>query len=145
MNMDRKGTIGMPVRLAVTFLILAITIPLLTDAVGEYQESTEEIRLMAGANIISDTAERTFYAGEGSAFTAEVSIGNGNRLFIGGEGADAYTIRMFCGDSDAGRIVMDRPAVRIAGDGIYISGQRTLMFECVKDSLGCAVEVSVID
>ncbi|MDN5358037.1 MAG: hypothetical protein AB7D42_00195 [Candidatus Methanomethylophilaceae archaeon] len=144
MKMDRKGMIGLPVRLAITFLILALTVPLLMGAVDDYRSGAEASALRVQAGIVSETAEKTYYAGEGGAFTAEVLIGHDNRMVIGGEGADAYTIRMFCGDDSIGRLVMDRPAVRIAGDGISISGERTLLFECVNDGRGCAVEVSVI-
>lgn len=144
MRMDRKGVIGMPVRLAVTFLILAIAVPVLMDYVEDYRDGTEASGLMVQAEVVSDTAEKTFYAGKGGVFTAEISVGNGNRLIIGGQGADAYAVRMFCGDEDVGRLVMDRPAVRIAGDGVAVSGERTLLFECVADGAGCAVEVRVI-
>ncbi len=144
MKMGRRGTIGMPVRLAVTFLILALTVPLLMGAVDDYRSDAEASGLRAQAGIVSDTAEKAYYAGEGGAFTAEVSIGHYNRIVIGGEGADAYMINIFCGDDSIGRLVMDRPAVRIAGDGISISGERTLLFECVNDGRGYAVEVSVI-
>ncbi len=144
MKMDRKGVIGMPVRLAMTFLVLALAVPVLMDSVEDYRAVTEASGLMVQAEAVSDTAEKTFYAGEGGAFTAEISVGHGNRLVIGGQGADAYTIRMFCGNEDVGRLVMDRPAVRIAGGGIAVSGEMTLLFECVDDGAGCAVEVSVI-
>jgi hypothetical protein len=144
MRMDGKGVIGMPVRLAVTFLVLAIAVPVLIGYVEDYRDGTEASVLMAQAEIVSDTAEKTFYSGEGGAFTAEISVGHGNRLVIGGQDSDAYTIRMFCGDEHVGRLVMDRPAVRIAGDGLAVSGERTLLFECVAYGIGCAVEVSVI-
>jgi len=143
MRMNRKGMIGMPVRLAVTFLILAITVPLLMGLTDDLREDVEASDLAVQANIVSETAEKAYYAGIGSAFTANISVDHNSRLIIGGEGSDAYAIRMIYGDKETGKIIMDRPLVKISNE-ISVSGVNVLMFVCVQEGNGSAVEVSVV-
>ena len=143
MRMNRKGMIGMPVRLAVTFLILAITVPLLMGVTDDLREDVGASDLMVQAGIVSETAGKAYYAGIGSAFTVNVSIDHNSRLIIGGDGSDAYTVRMIYGDKETGKIVMDRPLVKISKE-ISVSCENTLMFVCVRDGSGSAVEVSVV-
>ena len=143
MRMNREGMIGMPVRLSVTFLILAITVPLLMGLTDDFREDVEASDLAVQADIISETAEKAYYAGIGSAFTANISIDHNSRLIIGGEGSDAYAIRMICGDKETGKIIMDRPLVKISNE-ISVSGVNVLMFTCVQDGNGSAVEVSLV-
>jgi hypothetical protein len=143
MRMNRKGMIGMPVRLAITFLILAITVPLLMGVTDDLREDVEASDLAVQANIVSETAAKAYYAGIGSTFTTNVSIDHNNRLIIGGDGSDAYTIRTICGEKETGRIVMDRPLVKISTE-ISVSGVNVLMFKCVRDGSGSAVEVSLV-
>lgn len=142
MKMNRKGMIGMPIRLAITFLILAITVPLLLGVVDDLRDDVKASDLMVEADIVIKTAEKAYYAGIGSTFTANVSIDHNSRLIIGGEGSDAYTVRMIYGDKEIGKIVMDRPLVKISKE-VSVSGVNILMFVCVHDESGSAVEVSV--
>ncbi len=143
MRMNRRGVIGMPIRLAVAFLILAITVPLLMGVADDLRDDVEASDLAVQADIVSKTAEKAYYAGIGSTFTADVSIDHNGRLIIGGDGPDAYTVRMIYGDKEMGRIVMDRPLVKISEE-ISVSGVNVLMFVCVQDENGSAVEVRVV-
>ncbi len=141
--MDRKGVIGMPIRLAIAFLILAITVPLLMGVADDLRDDVEASDLGVQADIVSKTAVKAYYAGIGSTFTANVSIDHNSRLIIGGEGSNAYTVRMIYGDKEMGRVIMDRPLVKISEE-ISVSGVNVLMFVCVRDGDGSAVEVSVV-
>ncbi|HKM14288.1 MAG TPA: hypothetical protein VJY42_05205, partial [Candidatus Methanomethylophilaceae archaeon] len=114
MRMNRKGMIGMPVRLAITFLILAITVPLLMGVADDLRNDVEASDLAVQADIVTKTAEKAYYAGIGSEFTANVSIDHNGRLIIGGDGSDAYCVRMIYGDKETGKVVMDRPLVKIS-------------------------------
>lgn len=143
MRVDRKGVIGMPVRLAAAFLILAVTVPIMMGAAGHLEKESDTAELKRQAEIISGNAEKAYYGGTGSIFTADVRIAGDCRLEIGGTGSDAYKIKMFRGDEEVGCIVMERPPVRFASP-VAVTGTLTLCFECVGTPEGCAVEVSRI-
>ncbi len=143
MRMNRKGMIGMPVRLAITFLILAITVPLLMGVVDDLRDDVGASDLAVQADIVTKTAEKAYYAGIGSTFTANVSIDHNGQLIIGGDGSDAYSVRMIYSNKETGKVIMDRPLVKISNE-ISVSGVNVLMFICVPDGDGSAVEVSVI-
>ncbi|HKM13614.1 MAG TPA: hypothetical protein VJY42_01665, partial [Candidatus Methanomethylophilaceae archaeon] len=72
-----------------------------------------------------------------------VSIDHNGRLIIGGDGSDAYCVRMIYGDKETGKVVMDRPLVKISKE-ISVSGVNVLLFVCVQDGTGSAVKVMVV-
>lgn len=133
----------MPIRLTVVFLILALIVPVAVGFIGDFRKDTEVSDLLIQAKTVSNTAKKTYYAGIGGVFTADVSIGTGCRLDIGGEGSDAYEIRMVYSDEEVGRVFMERPPVRFA-EPVSVSGILTLEFECVSCDGGAAVRVSVL-
>lgn len=141
--MDRKGLIGMPIRLAVAFLVLALAVPLLVGMTEDLRDDVESSELSIQAGKVSDTAKKAYYAGAGSVFTVEISIDHHCMLVIGGVGSDAYTIRMMSDGDEVGRVFMDCPVVKFM-DEVSVSGAQTLMLECVKDGRGNAVEVTVL-
>lgn len=134
----------MPVRLTVIFLILALTVPVMVGFIEDFRKETEVSDLLVQAKTVSDTAKKTYYAGIGGVFTADVSINYNCRLDIGGESSDAYEIKLIYSDAEAGKVIMDRPPVKIA-EPISITGTHTLRFECISCDNGTAVKVSICD
>jgi hypothetical protein len=133
----------LPIRLTVIFLILALTVPVIVGMAENLEKDAERSDLSVQAKIISDTARKTYYAGVGGMFTADISVNHNCRLDIGGESSDSYAIKMFRADEDVGMIVMDRPPVRIV-EPLSLTGNLTLKFECVSYNEKTAVKVSVI-
>ncbi|MDR3282767.1 MAG: hypothetical protein LBS92_04060 [Candidatus Methanoplasma sp.] len=145
MIMDRKGMVGFPVRLAVTFLILALAVPSLMAMMGGMQEEAGESAAASEADKISSAVSRAYYSGVGGTCTVGVSISSGYRLVIGGDGADAYCISVLCGDEPKEKIYLQRPPVRIMNsEPLEISGERTLLCTCAAVEGAYGVEVSVI-
>lgn len=133
----------MPIRLAVVFMILALTVPVMVGFIGDFRKDTEVTDLLIQAETVSDTAKKTYYAGVGGVFTADISIGYNCMLIIGGESHNAYEIKMTYSDEEVGKVIMDRPPVRIP-ESISVSGTQTLRFECIRYEDETAVKVSVL-
>ena len=144
MRVNKKGMIGFPFRLAIAFLILALCVPTLIHMVDGFQQNAEIDSVSIEAQKISNTISRTYYSGIGSVCTLDVSIDNDCYIKIGGEGTDAYSIGIFLGDNEKNKLYLERPSVKIIGNGLEISGNRTLMFECIKIDNICGVEVTSI-
>lgn len=143
MKNDRRGVIGMPIRLAVVFMILALTVPVMVGFVGDFRKNTEISDLTVQAETVSDTAKKTYYAGVGGVFTADVSVGFDCELIIGGESYNAYEIKMVRSGEEVGKVIMDRPPVRIP-EPVHVTGTHTLKFECVYHEGGTAVKVGFL-
>ncbi|MGI5965021.1 MAG: hypothetical protein ACOX8L_04130 [Candidatus Methanomethylophilaceae archaeon] len=143
MRMNRKGVIGMPVRLATAFLILAVAVPIMMGAAGHLEKESDAAGLREQADIMSATAEKAYYGGTGSVYTADVRIAGNCMLEIGGDGSDAYRIKMFSGNEEVGCTVMERPPVKFCSHMI-LTGTLKLCFEYVESPKECGVKVTVI-
>jgi hypothetical protein len=145
MKIGRKAMIGFPMRLAVAFLILSVSVPILSEMVDNIENDNSVIAASNEAEKISDAITRTYYAGVGGSCTINVDIGSDCYLSIGGKDSFAYTIGIFLGDVEKERLYLQRPTVQIFGDRLDISGQITLSVECVKVDGEYGVEVNIVD
>lgn len=145
MKTNRKAMIGFPMRLAVAFLILSVSVPILSEMVDDIENNDSVMAASNEAEKISDAITRTYYAGVGGSCTVDVDIGSDCYLSIGGKDSFAYTIGIFLGDVEKERLYLQRPTVQIFGDGLDISGQMTLSVECVRMNGEYGVEVNIVD
>jgi len=137
--------IGFPLRLAVTFLILALFVPVAIGMVSDFEESSSAVSAKAEAEKIADAAKRTYYSGAGSTDTVSISLSGRSCLIIGGEGSDSYSIAVLYDDKITEKVYLQRPSVKFLGDQIYLMGNSTLLLKCVIRDGTYGVEVSVID
>ena len=144
MKMNKKGVIGLPLRLAMTFLILSISVPVVAYMVEDLRDDSDISLLRNEASKISNTISQAYYSGEGGIFTVEVSVKSDCKLTIGGEGKDAYSIGLFSGDTEKDRIYLQRPSAKIVNGSLDISGDRTLQCKSVQIGGTYGVEVSII-
>jgi hypothetical protein len=145
MRINRKGMIGFPLRLAVTFLILSLAVPPLIYMANDFQDEADISSVRSEADRISDTATRLYYLGIGSSSVIKVSIIGDCYISIGGVGSYAYSIGIFMDDTEEERIFLERPTVRFIGDHLEISGNRTLELRCLNSSEGYGIEVKIVD
>jgi len=137
--------IGFPMRLAVTFLILALFVPVAIGMLDGMEKDSSVSAARAEAGKIADTAKRAYYSGAGSADTAGISLSGGSCLVIGGDGSDSYCISILLDDTVVEKIYLQRPSVKFLGEPVHIMGIRTVSVECVNDNGVYGVKVSVID
>ena len=145
MRMDRKGIMSLPIKMTVAFLILSIFIPVLTGMIGDLEENNDNESVTTEAKKISDAMSKTYYAGIGGNCTVNVTIDYNCHITLGGEDSKAYSIGIFVLDKEVNRLYLERPSVKIIGDGLDVSGNRTLLIECVKLNGLYGVEVSILD
>ncbi len=127
MKLNRKGILGLPMRLAVVFLIIGLSVPIIADVVdsGEKDMLTAELETEAG-RIISSVSS-VHYDGKGSSRTVSVLIPTGCEMHIGGDGADAYSISLYCLGRDCGKLYLERPAIKlVCEDTILVCGEYDL-------------------
>lgn len=145
MIQDRKAMVGFPIRIAVAFLILSISVPVMIYAVGDLNEEADTEITNVDADRVADAISEAYYAGCGSIRLVTVSIDPACHIMIGGPGSEAYSIGIFVNDIEKDRVFLQRPPVKIIGDGLPVSGDCTLKIECVDSTEGYGVEVSVFD
>ncbi|MCL1978986.1 MAG: hypothetical protein FWG60_02370 [Methanomassiliicoccaceae archaeon] len=143
--MNKKGMIGFPMRLAVTFLILAIFVPVAFSMVDGLEKDSAASAAKAEAEKIAGAAKRTYYSGAGSTETISISLSGGSCLVIGGEGSESYSISILLGDNVVEKMYLQRPSVRFLGDPLYLMGNRVITAECVIDDGTYGVKVVILD
>ena len=137
--------IDLPIWLVVTFLILAIFVPVALHMVDDLGKESNAAYGKAEAGKIENVLKRTYYCGSGSTDTVSVSLSGGTCLVIGGDGSDSYCISVMIDDTVVEKIYLQKPSVKIIGGPVYVMGNRTLAVECVIESGIYGVKVSVID
>jgi len=137
--------VDFPVWLAVTFLILAVFVPVAISMVDGLEKDSAASAAKAEAEKIGNTVKRTFYSGAGSTDTVSVSISGGSCLILGGEGSDSYCISILLGDTVVEKFYLQRPSVKFLGDPVYIMGNRTVSVECAVEGGVYGVKVSILD
>ncbi|MCL2334039.1 MAG: hypothetical protein FWC52_04530 [Candidatus Methanoplasma sp.] len=137
--------IDLPIWLVVTFLILAVFVPVALNMMGDLQEDSAVSAARAESEKIEDAVKRTYYSGAGSTDTVSISLSGGMCLLLGGEGSDSYCISIMHDDTVVEKNYLQRPSVKFLGDPLYVMGNRTLSIECVIVGGVYGVEVSVID
>jgi hypothetical protein len=137
--------IGFPMRLAVTFLILAIFVPVAFSMVDGLERDSEAASAKTEAEKIADSAKRMYYSGAGSTDTVAISLSGSSCLIIGGDGSNAYCISILNDDTVVEKFYMQRPSVKYLGEPLYLIGSKTVSVECVMNNGEYGVVVKVID
>lgn len=129
----------MPVRLAVCFVVIGIMVPIVVDAAWDAEDTSSEYALRSEAAGLRSAATEAFY-GNGYA-SAEVYLPAGNALAVGGDGVDAYAVRLLSNGEEIGRLYLENPDIRVIGPETVFTGVATVIFGPASDELGYGVEV----
>jgi len=135
----------MPVWLVVTFLILAVFVPVALHMVDDLQEDSAASAAKAEAEKIENVVKKVYYSGAGSTDAVSISLSGGSCLLLGGEGSDSYCISIMRDDTVVEKLYLQRPSVKFLGDPFYVMGNRILSIECAIVDGVYGVEVSIID
>ena len=137
--------IDLPIWLVVTFLILAVFVPVALHMVDDLGKDSAAAYGKSEAEKVENVIKRAYYSGAGSSDTVSVSLSGGTCLVIGGNGSDAYCITVLLDDTVVEKVYLQKPSVKIIGEPLYVMGKRTLSVECVMESGIYGVKVSIID
>jgi hypothetical protein len=118
--------IDLPIWLVVTFLILAVFVPVALNMMDNLEKDSVTSAAKAEAGRIEDTIKGAYYSGAGSTDTVSVSLSGGSCLVLGGEGSDSYCITILLDDVVIEKLYLQRPSVRFLGDPQYVMGDRVV-------------------
>lgn len=136
--MNRRGVLGMPVRLAMAILILALCVPPLAAAVEDYRGDNVAAEASDDAEAIAGAAAAIYYEGEGSSATVHYSLPDGCTVEIGGEGQDAFTVRVVSGGETQHMVSSDHPTVRYLNP-LTLTGSGDIRLVCGNDDIGYGI------
>jgi len=139
---DDRGILGMPIKLAVIMLVIALTVPMVMDATEDAGRSLSYEGPVREAQSLADAASRAYYGGHGAATTADLSLPAGASIRIGGEGSDAYFLTVMKDGAVLKRMMMDHPAFPFLGGPIEVSGHCRVSLKCVIEDGVCGIRAS---
>ncbi len=128
---DRRGVIGLPVRLAVAVAVLSVCVPSLVYASETFEADADVSDASAEVEKMISAADTVYYSGCGSRCTVSVSIPPGCEVAVGGERQDAHTVRIIRNGEVAKTVYTDHPVIRFVGGPAVFSGSLDMVFECV--------------
>ncbi len=131
----------MPFKLAVAMLIIATVTPIVLNAVDVAEHGMETSESMSEARTLADGVSRAYYGGTGTTVTVSLSLPAGESLAIGGEGGDAYSIRIIIDGEERERVLLQNPSVEILGGEKEISGDAVVYLRCEIDDGAYGVRV----
>ena len=137
--------IDLPILLVVTFLILAVFVPVAVGMADGFEKDSAASAAKAEAERIGDTVKRVYYSGAGSTGKVSVSLSGGTCLVLGGDGSDSYCISILADDTVSEKLYLQRPSVKFLGEPLYVTGNRTVLAECIIENGDYGVRVSIVD
>ncbi|MBO4568634.1 MAG: hypothetical protein J5674_01415 [Candidatus Methanomethylophilaceae archaeon] len=132
---------GMPLKLMVSFLLIGLMLPAITGMVSTVEESSDDVGADPSCAAVEECIYRVFRAGSGSVETVHVGLGPEDAIVLGGEGADAHSIRLYRNGELRRTVFLDEAPVVLSGtEAVIVGGDVT--FECVAVDRGLVVGVA---
>ena len=129
---SRKGVVGLPIKLAVSFLILALMVPPIMSSIDTIRDDVEEGGLKAAAEELGDLIDLVGSKGTGYEMSHKLDLPDGVCLTVGG--TEGHLIRASLNDDIVTRVLLDRP---VCSDEINLCG--TVIIELSSDQNGVNV------
>ena len=139
--MDGRVIIGLPVKLAVCLLVIGLMTPVVMDAMEDAETETSLLNLRTEAMVLADAIGDVYYGGVGSSVSLSLSIPPGQSIEVGGDGADAYMLRLLDDGENADVVYLDRPAVPVLNDAVSLSGACDVTLRCTVQGGVYGVEI----
>ena len=132
---DRKGILALPIKLTVSFLIIALMVPATMSAVDTISEDIDARKLLDAAEILGDRIDKVGSEGPGYRTTFILEIPDSGYLEIGG--AEGRVVRAMSDGHQVGRVLLSS---QVTGDILYLEGYVILSIHNDPDGEGVAVE-----
>lgn len=129
---DRRGIIGMPVKLAVCILVLGLMVPLVLDAVEDAEDEMSSYGILQEAESLRDAIQRAYF--QDCTVTHEVDLPSGRSISVGGSDGTGYVLRLLVDEEQVGTVSLG--AAQTLSDGIVISGHMTVRLNATVDADG---------
>jgi len=135
MIQSRKGIISLPIKLTVSFMIIALMVPGIMNTVDIINEDVETRQLVAAADILGDQIDRVGSKGPGYKVSLMLDIPDHGYLEIGG--AEGTAIRAMSEGHQVGRVFVSSP---VTGSTMSLGGAVFLSIHNDPEGNGVVVE-----
>lgn len=132
MKSDTRGIVGLPVKLAVCFLVLGLMVPLVTDVVRDADEEMSLHELRGEAMDLRDSVQRAYF--QQAVVTHELRIPSGQSLVVGGGDGYGYLIRLCVDGQQVENLTLGSSVV--LGEETVLSGHMVLKLSGCMDEDG---------
>jgi hypothetical protein len=105
----------MPLKLMVSFLLIGLMLPAITGMVSMVEESSEDVGADPSCAAVEECIYKVFRAGSGSMETVHVNLEPEDSIALGGEGADAHSIRLYRNGELKRTVYLDKAPVVLSG------------------------------
>ena len=152
---DHRALEGMPLKLLIMSLLIALTVPAVIGSMDGFERSTARTMLEAEASRLGRVVEEVVTAGEGNRRVADISIPLSAARYalsleIGGDVNSTSSMAVRCcadGVAYSTLFLTDPPARATSAEGASLqleAGEHRLMVECKEVEGRLAAVVSVI-
>ena len=140
---NRKGVMGLPIKLMVTMMIIAISLPALTGIMDDSERDMADAEMGQEAERFMNAAVLAHRSGDGSSRTVSISLPAGCELCIGGEGSDAFCVRSVYNGEMVSKNYFETPVLKISEQMVF-TGNVTLKLTSVDSDEIPEIEVTVL-
>ena len=140
---DRKGIMSLPIKLMVIMIVISLSVPLLTNALNDSQESMAGAEMSHQAEKFKNAAVLAHYSGNGCSRTVELELPQGCEMSVGGKGNDAFTIRLLYNGEIVSKEYFDKPVLKIDQEMTF-TGKVTLKLTSVETGGTPGIKVTVL-
>lgn len=140
---NRKGVMGLPIKLMVTMTIIAISLPALTGIMDDSERGMADAEMGQEVERFMNAAVLAHRSGDGSSRTVSISLPAGCELCVGGEGSDAFCVRSMYNGEIVSKNYFETPVLKIS-EQMTFSGKVTLKLTSVDCGDIPEIEVTVL-
>ena len=134
---------SLPVKLMITMVVIAVSIPMLTAALNSNQEDMAGAEMTQEAEKFRNAANLAHFSGNGCSRTVEIDLPAGCEMSVGGTGSDAYSIRLAYNGELISTEYFESPVLKISQEMTF-TGHMTLKLTSVEDNKVPEIEVTVL-
>lgn len=144
---DKRGVEGMPLKLVIVAILIALTAPSIYGSLGNFQKATSTNILRNQAEEVALIAQELVKSGVGNQRSVKISIPtDGSYLMFGGTtrsemmsigfgDIDGNIVRIYLTDPNVLFITQETSGLVVEGPGCQ------LYLKCIEAPSGCAIEV----
>lgn len=140
---NKKGVMSLPIKLMVTMMIIAVSLPALTGIMDDSERGMADAEMGQEAERFMNAAVLAHRSGDGSSRTVSISLPAGCELCIGGEGSDAFCVRSIYNGEIVSKDYFETPVLKIS-EQMTFTGSMTLKLTSVDSGDIPEIEVTVL-
>ena len=143
LSKDRKGIMSLPIRLMVTMMVIAIALPIIMTAMDGSEQDMAGAEMEKEAEKFRNAAVLAHYSGNGCSRTVQLELPAGCELSVGGQGGDAYSIRMSYNGEVISTVYFESPPLMII-QPMTFTGNMTLKLTSDETVMTPQIKVAVL-